>query len=81
MEQLFNTLSANKRLWVMERKPKTCIQAGELVDEYEEEQRYNPVDGKGTQADRRCPRVEKQDILRTPVTIDPQKRRQPDEIQ
>ena len=25
--------------------------------------------------------VEKQDILRTPVTIDPQKRRQPDEIQ
>ena len=25
MEQLFNTLSANKRLCVMERKPKTCI--------------------------------------------------------
>ena len=48
-------LPANKRLWIMERKPKTCIQAGKLVDEYEhvrceELQRY-PEDVKGTRAD------------------------------
>eukprot|EP00731_Ephydatia_muelleri_P011834 Em0006g728a len=55
-------LTVNKRLWVMERKPKMCIQAGELVDKYEharceEEQRYYPVDGKGHPA-RRCPNNE-----------------------
>ena len=31
MEQFLNTLPANKRLWVMERKPKTCIQAGDSL--------------------------------------------------
>ena len=35
MEQFLNTLPANKQLWVMERKPNTCIQAGKPVDEYE----------------------------------------------
>ena len=64
MEQLFNMLSANKRLWVIERKLKMCIQAGELVDKYEharceEKQQYYPVDGKGTQVDRRCPQCGK----------------------
>eukprot|EP00731_Ephydatia_muelleri_P026771 Em0018g871a len=58
MEQFLNTLPANKRLWVMERKPKTCIQAGELVDEYEharreESQRY-PENVKGTRSEQKC---------------------------
>ena len=43
MEQFLNTLPANKRLWVMERKPKTCIQAGELVDEYEHARREESI--------------------------------------
>ena len=35
IEQLLDTLSMDKRLWLIERKPKTCVQAGELLDEYE----------------------------------------------
>ena len=35
-EQLLNSLPMNKRLWVVERKPKTFIEAGELADEYEQ---------------------------------------------
>ena len=35
IEQLLDTLSVDKRLWLIERKPKTCVQAGELLDEYE----------------------------------------------
>eukprot|EP00731_Ephydatia_muelleri_P006651 Em0003g899a len=35
MEQFLNTLPLEKRLWVLEKKLKTCIEAGELVDEYE----------------------------------------------
>ena len=86
MEQLFNMLSANKRLWVMERKPKTCIQAGELVDKYEhvrceEKQQYYPVDGKGTQEGRRCPQCGKAGHTEDACYHRPTKRRQPDEIQ
>ena len=36
LEQFLKTLPLEKRLWVQERKPETCIQAGELVDEYEQ---------------------------------------------
>ena len=35
MEQFLNTLPLEKRAWVSERKPTTCVQAGELADEYE----------------------------------------------
>ena len=35
-EQFLNSLPMDKRLWVVERKPKTCIEAGELADEYEQ---------------------------------------------
>ena len=35
MEQFLNTLPLEKRAWVGERKPMTCVQAGELADEYE----------------------------------------------
>ncbi|XP_011404865.1 PREDICTED: uncharacterized protein LOC105313269 [Amphimedon queenslandica] len=36
IEQFLNLLPTEKRLWVAERKPKSCIQAGELADEYEQ---------------------------------------------
>ena len=35
MEQFFNTLSLGKRAWVRDKKPTTCVEAGELADEYE----------------------------------------------
>lgn len=38
-EQFLNTLPTEKKLWVLERKPKTCVQAGELADEYEQARR------------------------------------------
>ena len=33
-EQFLNTLPTDKKLWVLKRKPETCVQAGELADEY-----------------------------------------------
>ena len=38
-EQFLNTLPTDKKLWVLERKPGTCVQAGELADEYEQARR------------------------------------------
>eukprot|EP00731_Ephydatia_muelleri_P004931 Em0002g1107a len=35
-EQFLNTLPTDKKLWVLERKPETCVKAGELADEYEQ---------------------------------------------
>ena len=35
IEQFLNSLPSEKRVWVSEKKPRTCIQAGELADEYE----------------------------------------------
>ena len=35
IEQFLNTLPLEKRAWVSERKPTTCVKAGELADEYE----------------------------------------------
>ena len=35
LEQFLNTLSMEKRAWVRDKKPDTCIAAGELADEYE----------------------------------------------
>ena len=42
MEQFLNTLPMEKKLWVMEKKPNTCIKAGELADEYEQARRHEP---------------------------------------
>lgn len=42
LEQFLNTLPLEKRLWVHEKKPKTCIEAGEIVDEYEQIRRKEP---------------------------------------
>ena len=38
-EQFLNTLPTDKKLWVLDRKPETCVQAGELADEYEQARR------------------------------------------
>ena len=38
-EQFLNTLPTDKKLWVLERKPETCVKAGELADEYEQARR------------------------------------------
>ena len=35
IEQFLTTLPLEKRAWVKERKPDTCVKAGELADEYE----------------------------------------------
>ena len=42
IEQFLNTLKPEKRLWVMEHKPKTCVKAGELADEYELARQHEP---------------------------------------
>lgn len=34
---------AAERLWVSEEKPKTCVEAGELVDQYDQVRRMEPV--------------------------------------
>ena len=36
LEQFLNSLPGEKRVWVYEKKPKTCVQAGELSDEYDQ---------------------------------------------
>ena len=35
IEKFLTTLPLKKRAWVKERKPETCVKAGELADEYE----------------------------------------------
>ena len=32
--QLLNTLTPNSQVWVQEKKPKTCLEAGQLADDY-----------------------------------------------
>ena len=44
IEQFLNTLPMEK-LWVMEKKPGTCIKAGELADEYEQARRQEVQPG------------------------------------
>ena len=43
LEQFLNTLPVEKRVWVYEKKPDTCIRAGELADEYEQVWKQQPV--------------------------------------
>ena len=42
LEQFLNSLPMEKRVWVHERKPKTCVAAGELLDQYEQVRRQDP---------------------------------------
>ena len=46
MEQFLNILPMEKRAWVKDKKPKTCIAAGELADEYEEARKEATVEAK-----------------------------------
>ena len=53
MEQLLNTLPPDIRIWVSERKPKTCTAAGQLADDYlqarrSSKERYLPDRGART---------------------------------
>ena len=41
IEQFLSSLPVEKRLWLVERKPKTCLQAGEWLDEYEQARRQD----------------------------------------
>lgn len=43
IEQLVNSLMMEKRLWLLERKPKGCVKAGELLDTYEQARRKEGV--------------------------------------
>ena len=42
LEQFLNSLPMDERVWVYERKPKTCVEAGELADEYEQVRKQEP---------------------------------------
>ena len=42
IEQLVNSLPMEKRLWLLERKPKGCVKAGEL-DLYEQARRKEGI--------------------------------------
>ena len=44
IEQFPSTIPMEKKLWVMERKPKTCVQAWELADEYEQARKGTPLE-------------------------------------
>ena len=36
LEQFLNAVLRDVRVWVCEKKPKTCLQAGELADKYDQ---------------------------------------------
>ena len=52
MEQLLSSMSEDTRVRVREHKPKTCAEAGELVDDIERARRSGKVDP-GRQSERR----------------------------
>lgn len=57
LEQFLNTLPRDKRVWVSEKKPKTCVAAGELADEYEQVRKVDHVQdeqGKRIAGQRKC---------------------------
>ena len=43
LEQFLNLLPMEKRAWVYEKKPKTCVEVGELADQYEQVRKQEPV--------------------------------------
>ena len=45
-EQLLNTLPSNVRVWVRERKPTTCLEAGQLADDYAQARRQAGLESK-----------------------------------
>eukprot|EP00731_Ephydatia_muelleri_P002426 Em0001g2426a len=45
-EQLLNMLPSNVRVWVRERKPTTCLEAGQLADDYAQARRQAGLESK-----------------------------------
>eukprot|EP00731_Ephydatia_muelleri_P007554 Em0003g1802a len=45
-EQLLNTLPSNVRVWVREREPTTCLEAGQLADDYAQARRQAGLESK-----------------------------------
>ena len=48
IEQFLNTLPPEKRIWLTEIKPRACVEAGELADEYEQAREQEPSGQKAT---------------------------------
>ena len=44
-EQLINSMADEVRVWVRERKPETCAEAGELADDYERARKNMKLEG------------------------------------
>ena len=42
LEQFLKTLPTEKRVWVSDRKPETCVKAGEIADEFEQVRKGEP---------------------------------------
>ena len=53
IEQFLNTLPLEKRIWLTEGKPRTCVEAGELLDEYEQARKQDPS-GQKTTPHKKC---------------------------
>ena len=43
LEQFLSTLPMEKKVWIHEKKPKTCVEAGELADEYDQVRKSEPA--------------------------------------
>ena len=43
LEQFLSTLPQEKRVWIHEKKPKSCAGAGELADEYDQVRKQEPA--------------------------------------
>lgn len=62
IEQFLSKLPVEQKLWVTEKKPKTCIHAGELADEYEQARRQEATTGVVTELPpQQQPQQQKQD--------------------
>ncbi len=48
-EQLLNSMTEEVRVWVAERKPKTCAKAGELTDDYVQARKNGKAGGYTTE--------------------------------
>ena len=57
IEQFLITLPLEKRAWVKERKPDTCLKAGELADEYKIARNLEPQDRAADTPPRKLPPV------------------------
>ena len=54
IEQFLSTLTMDKKLWVLEKKPKTCVHSGQLADEYEQVREEIPTKQEGQTRVKEC---------------------------